>query len=126
DLEVRVLGCRADQRDHALLDAREERVLLRLVEPVDLVEKQDRPPAVGAEPLARAREHLTHLRDRRRYRRQLLERGPRQVRADPCERRLPGARRPVEDRRTDAVLLDRRPQRRAFAEHLLLAYELLE
>ena len=42
DLEVRVLGGRADQRDHALLDRRQQRVLLRLVEAVDLVEEQDR------------------------------------------------------------------------------------
>ena len=53
DLEVRVLGRRADQRHEALLDRRQERVLLRLVEAVDLVEEEDRPLPRPAEPLAR-------------------------------------------------------------------------
>src|SRR5207249_240014 len=41
-LEVRVLGGRADEYEQPRLDAREQRVLLRLVEPVDLVEEEDR------------------------------------------------------------------------------------
>ena len=53
DLEVRVLGRRADQRHEPLLDPGQQRVLLRLVEAVDLVEEEDRPPAARAEPLAR-------------------------------------------------------------------------
>ena len=73
-LEVRVLGRRADQRDEPLLDARQQRVLLRLVEAVDLVEEQDRALTARAEPLARTRQHLTHVRHRRRNRRQLFER----------------------------------------------------
>ena len=52
-LEVRVLGRRADQRHEPFLDAGEQRVLLRLVEAVDLVEEEDRPPPARAEPLAR-------------------------------------------------------------------------
>src|SRR4029077_19701712 len=42
DLEVGVLGRRADEGDDSLLDTGKERVLLRLVEAVDLVEEQDR------------------------------------------------------------------------------------
>ena len=45
DLVVRVLGRRADQRQEAGLDAGQQRVLLRLVEAVDLVEEEDRAPA---------------------------------------------------------------------------------
>ena len=45
DLVVRVLGRRADQRHEARLDAGQQRVLLRLVEAVDLVEEEDRAPA---------------------------------------------------------------------------------
>ena len=45
DLERRVLGGRADEDDVAGLDARQERVLLRLVEAVDLVDEEDRAPA---------------------------------------------------------------------------------
>ena len=126
DLEVRVLGRRADQRDHALLDRRQQRVLLRLVEAVDLVEEEDRALPVRAEPLARAGDHLAHLRDRRGDRRELLERGAGRVRDDAGERRLAAPRRPVEDHRADAVLLDREPKRGARAEHVLLADELVQ
>jgi hypothetical protein len=41
--ERRVLGRRADQDDVARLDARQEGVLLRLVEAMDLVDEEDRP-----------------------------------------------------------------------------------
>ena len=44
-LERRVLGRRADQDDVARLDVRQERVLLRLVEAVDLVDEEDRAAA---------------------------------------------------------------------------------
>ena len=41
-LEVGVLRRRPDQRHEPVLDSREQRVLLRLVEAVDLVEEEDR------------------------------------------------------------------------------------
>src|SRR5207342_3204389 len=72
DLEVRVLGGRTDQRDQSVLDGRQERILLRLVEAVDLVEEEDRRPARGAA-LSGPRDHLTHLRASRVDRRELLE-----------------------------------------------------
>src|SRR5207253_10342133 len=52
DLVVRVLGRRADQRHEARLHPGKERVLLRLVEAVDLVEKEDRAPSGGTEPFS--------------------------------------------------------------------------
>ena len=42
DLEVRVLGRGPDERHEPLLDGRQQRVLLGLVEAVDLVEEEDR------------------------------------------------------------------------------------
>ena len=45
DLEARVLGRRADQRDSAGLDVGQQRVLLGLVEAMDLVDEQQRPRA---------------------------------------------------------------------------------
>ena len=126
DLEVGVLGRRADQRHEAGLDTRQQCVLLRLVEAVDLVEEEDRPASAAAKPLTCAREHLTHVRDRRLYRRQLLELGARLLGDDPCERRLPGARWAVEDQRRHPVLLDREPQGAAGSDHVLLAREIVE
>ena len=126
DLEVRVLGRRADQRHQPVLDRRQERVLLRLVEAVDLVEEEDRPPARPAEPVARAGEHLAHVLHRGGDGGELLELGAGRRRDDARERRLPSSGRAVEDRRADAVLGDREPQRRVLAEHVLLPDELVE
>ena len=53
DLEVGVLGRRADERDRAVLDVGQEGVLLGLVESMDLVEEQDRPRAIQGDPLLR-------------------------------------------------------------------------
>ena len=63
DLEIGVLGGRADQRDRAVLDLRQQRVLLRLVEAVDLVEEQHRRPAALVDPLARRGDHGAHVGD---------------------------------------------------------------
>ena len=76
-----------------LLDRRQQRVLLRLVEAVDLVEEEDRRAArcrrAGRAPAAiTARTSAT----RRRHGRELLERGAGRLGDDPRERRL--ARRP--------------------------------
>ena len=90
-----------------VLDRRQQRVLLRLVEAVDLVEEEDRPLPVRAEPLARAREHPAHVGDRGRHRRELLERGARRcarrcARASSC--RCPAARsRIIEPTRSSSM-----------------------
>ena len=107
DLEVRVLGGRADQGDEPLLDRRQERVLLRLVEAVDLVEEEDR-----ARPLRRraGRGRGRSPRARQppsRHRRQLLELRARLLGHDARQRRLACSRRAVQDHRADAVGLDR-------------------
>ena len=107
DLEVRVLRRRADQRHEPRLDVGQQRVLLRLVEAVDLVEEEDRAPAARAEPLPRPREHLAHVLHRRRDRRQLLERGAgrarrRSARASSCRCRA-GRRRSSERTRSSSI-----------------------
>ena len=127
DRVERVLGRGADQRHEPGLDDRQERVLLRLVEAVDLVDEEHGPPALRAQPLARA----ARSRPGRR----------------PCPRRppdsssnadcvlaatmrasvvLPVPGGPKKMRRGDAVLLDRPAQRRALADELRLAGELVE
>ena len=126
DLEVRVLRRRPDQRHEPVLDRRQERVLLRLVEAVDLVEEEDR--ALTCAP-SRSRARASTPRtfgDGGRHGGELLERGPgraspRSGRGSSCRCRAGRRRSP-----TDAVLLDRAPQRRALADHALLAHELLE
>ena len=110
ELEVRVLGRRADQRHEALLDAGQERVLLGLVEAVDLVEEEDRAPPARAEPLARAREHLAHVRDGRGDGGELLELGAgrrarRSARASSCP--VPGGPKRTSDGTRSASIASR-------------------
>ncbi len=80
DLEERILRRRADQRERAVLDRRQQRVLLRLAEAVDLVEEQDRALAALAEPLTGTFDHLAHVLDAGGHRRELLERACRRSR----------------------------------------------
>ena len=60
-LEERVLGGGPDEGDQPALDAREQRVLLRLVEAVHLVEEEDRALAALAEPVAGALEGVADV-----------------------------------------------------------------
>ena len=78
-------------------------------------------PALGG-----AGHDLADLGPARLHGGQLLESRAGDARDDPRKGRLPRARRPVEDRRAHAILLDRRPQRRTRREDLLLADELVE
>ena len=99
DLEVRVLGRRSDQRHEPRLDGGQQRVLLGLVEAVDLVEEEDRALPGAAEPLTRPLEDGADVGDCGRDGRQLLECRARRRGDDARERRLPASRRPVEDGR---------------------------
>ena len=123
---VRVLGRRADERHEPRLDDGQQRVLLRLVEAVDLVEEQDRALPVRAEPLAGPRDHGLHVRLAGVDGRELLERRAGDRGDQPGDRRLARARRPVQDHRAEPVLLDRAPQRRTGPEQVLLAGDLVE
>jgi hypothetical protein len=62
DLEVGVLGGRADEDNGAVLDPRQQRVLLRLVEAVDLVHEEDGALAELAAALLRLRDGLADVR----------------------------------------------------------------
>jgi hypothetical protein len=94
-----------------VLDRRQQRVLLGLVEPVDLVQKEDR-RLVGRLPtLLRALDDRPHLRATGVHRRFLLEGTACGRRDDPREGGLAGPGRPVEDRRMGLSRLDRDPQR---------------
>ena len=75
DLERGVLGGGADEGDRAVLDVRQDDVLLGLVEAVDLVDEEDRALAVLAEALARPRRRRGAGRRRRRRRRRRARSG---------------------------------------------------
>src|SRR5436190_6402029 len=126
DLEEGVLRRGPDQDDEALLDRRQQRVLLRLVEAVDLVEEEHRRLAVRAAPVLRPLEHVADLLAARADRGGLLEGGARTHGEHARQRGLAAAGRPVEDHRVGSALLDRRAQGRAAPEQVLLTDELPE
>ena len=126
DLERRVLGGRADQHDVARLDPRQERVLLRLVEAVDLVDEHDRPAAGGPPDALGLGHHVADFLDARQHRAERDEPRLGRVGDDAGERRLARARRAPQDDRLEQIALDRFPQRLARREQLLLPDELVE
>ncbi len=123
---VGVLRRGADERHEPGLDDRQQRVLLCLVEAVDLVQEEDRALPVRAEPLARSCDHRLHVGLAGVDGRELLEGGARDRRDQARDGRLARAGRPVQDHRAEPVLLDRAPQGRAGPEQVLLACDLVE
>ena len=126
DLERRILGCRADEHDVACLDAREERVLLRLVEAVNLVDEQNRPPAGGAALQLGRRHDFADLLDAGEHRAELHEMRAGHLGDDAGQRGLAGPRRSPEDDRLQEVALDRLAQGHAGREDVLLTDHLVE
>jgi len=72
ELEGRVFGGRAEKDDRAVLDVRQESVLLRLVEAVHLVDKEHR-LAPGQLVFCRLADRRTDLLHPRQHRRELQE-----------------------------------------------------
>jgi hypothetical protein len=103
-------------------DGTQQRVLLRAVEAVDLVEEEHG----GAVALARPLDHRPDLGAPGFDRAVLLVGGAAGAGDDPRQRRLARAGRAVEDHRVQLPALDRPPQRRAGCEQRALADDLLE
>src|SRR5204862_254943 len=115
-LERRVLRGGADQRDRSRLHVGQERVLLRFVETVDLVDEEHRRLFRSLERDLRFVDDLPELLDTledggERHRRR-ARRGGEQM----GERRLPTAGRAPEDQRLDAAALDHVAEHVAAAE----------
>ena len=126
DFERGVLRGGADQHDVARFHAREERILLRLVEAVDLVDEDDRAAAGAAPPILRRRHDLLDLLDPRQHRTERNEMRLGQLRDNPGERGLAGAGRAPQDDRLKQVAFDRLAQRLAGTEDLVLTDDLIE
>jgi hypothetical protein len=112
--------------DVAGLDARQEGVLLRLVEAVDLVDEDDRPPAGSPAPVLGGGHHLFDFLDTRQHGAERHEARLRELGDHPGQRGLAGARRPPEDDRLQHVALDGETQGRAGREDVLLADDVVE
>ncbi len=126
DLEVRVLGRGADQRDGPVLDVGEEGVLLGLVEAMDLVEEEDAPRAVEIETLLRLGDRGADLDDARHDRRQRREVGADLGREQAGEAGLAGPGRSPQQQRGEVAAGDPAPERATLTDEVLLADELVE
>ncbi len=128
--EVRVLRRRRDQRHPAVLDGREQGVLLGLAEAVDLVQEEDGLLAVSAGGAAGAVDDRADLLDSCGDRRQFDEAGVGGLGDDVRQGGLAGAGRAPEDHGGGAGgtggLADKSAQGRARLQQMLLAHDLVE
>ena len=126
DFEGRVFRRGADQRDEAALHVGQEGVLLGLVEPVDLVDKQDRSPARPLQLDPGFFDDAPDLLDSGENRRKGGEMGLRLAGDDAGKGGLPGAGRPPEDHGKEAVLLDGLAQQPSLFQDVGLTHIFLE
>ncbi len=98
ELEGRILGGGADQDDGAVFHMRQEGILLRAVEAVDLVDEQQRAASLLAPRLGRV-EHLAQIGDAGMDGRELLEMEIGDFGQQSRHGGLTGARRSPEDHR---------------------------
>ena len=119
---VRILGGRADQGDRAVLDRRQEDLLLRLVPAMDLVDEQDRPE----ERRLGVIHHPASVRDAGADRGELLEVGADRHREQVGQGGLPGARGTPQDRGGQVPTVDQLREGLAFSEKVVMSDELLE
>src|SRR5262245_36237276 len=103
----------------------QKRILLCLVEAVNLIHEHDGARAVLAG-LLRVGHHLLDFFDTAEHRRELDEIGLGDLRDDLGQRGLAYARWTPEDDRPRIIALDLHPQRLARREDVLLPHELLE
>ena len=126
DREEGVLRRRPHEDHFALLHARQEHVLLGLVEAMDLVDEQQRPLAGGRQAVVGLGEDLAQLLDPAGHGADLLEVAAALAGQQTGECRLAGARRAVEDHRAQPIGRQQPAQELALAEKVLLADELIQ
>jgi hypothetical protein len=126
DLERRVLGGGADEDDRAALDVRQERVLLRLVEAMDLVDEEQDRLAAAAQLVLGLRDHLSQLLHPVQHGGEPDGAHAARLAQQPRQRGLAGARRTPQDERFEPSARQQIAQDPAGAEEMLLADELVD
>src|SRR5439155_5975307 len=114
------------EHDRAVLDVRQERVLLCLIEAVDLVDKKKRGHAAGLLLQAGALDHLADFLHARGDRAERDEMAPACPRDEARERGLARARRTPGNHRRKLSSLDRALEKASGPQELLLPEEFLE
>ena len=117
---------RADQPHHPALDIRQQHVLLRLVEAMDLVDEQDRRLAHVLEPVGCHRQHPAHLCHVRFHAAETHELVFRPSGDYLGQRGLSSPWRSVENQRLDPIRFDRAPKQLSWTEDVRLAGELVQ
>ena len=117
---VRVLRRRADQDERPLFDGGQERIGLRLVEAVTLVQQQIGAFSVQFQGIARIFHRLFDVCDAALHGVQLDKIPARRLGDDVGERRLAAAGRPPEDTASQPVQADGAPQEAALRDDVLL------
>ena len=125
DLERRILRSRADQANVALFDVRQERILLGLVEAVNLVDENDGARSILSRPLRIGHDLLDFL-DAGQHRGELDELRLGHACDDLRQRSLTRPRRTPEDERADIVALQLGTQRLPGRDQVLLANKLIQ
>ncbi len=125
ELETGVLGGGADEDDGAVLDVGQEAVLLGAVEPVDLVDEQERALAHLA-PLLRGREDLPQVGDAGEHGRERFEREVGLLGEQARDGGLAAAGRAPQDRGDRFAAPDHAAERRVGGQQVVLADDLGE
>ena len=126
DLEIGVLGGRADERDRAVLDLGQERVLLGLVEAMDLVDEEDAAGAAGRQALAGFGDDGPDLDHAAHHGRERLEVGAHRRGQEAGEAGLAGAGRPPQQDGPEVAARHGLAERPPLADEVLLPDELVE
>ena len=122
-LERRIFGGGANEHDGAVLHHRQETILLRPVEAVDLVDEKQR-PLPGLAPRARRVEHLLEIGHAGKNRRDLLEVKLGRPRQEARDRGLAGAGRAPEHERAERAGVEQARERTIGPEQMVLAHHL--
>ena len=122
DLKGRILRGGPDQDDAAPLHIGEERILLGLVEPVDLIHEKHGPSSHPAA-LLRLPHHILDLLDPAGDRAEINKFRPGLPGDDAGKGRLPHPWRPPEDHGRDLILLDQLPQDLPLPQQMLLSHK---
>ncbi len=125
-LKARILRRGPDEGDHPLLHPRQKGVLLGLVEAVDLVTEEDRPPALQPLPLLGLGNDLPNPGHPRGHGAERLEMPIGVGRNQVGESGLAGAGRAPEYDAGDITALDGLPQRLPFPNEVILAKEVVQ
>ena len=126
DVEKRIVSGRSNQPQVSTFDIGQENILLRFVEMMDFVDKQNRFLSGSAKTIGCRGDHTPHFRDIAFHTAQAHEPGVRHVGDDMRKGCLAGPRRPGENHGGQTVGFDRAAQQLARRENMFLADKFLE